>query len=248
MIGSTLKQLLEERGTNVNELSRKTGIPAQTLYSVIRRDSMKIDFDVLLRICEALEAPVELFYEGRGPELPDPEEWDVIRRWRALDGHGRKLAALVMDAEAERLTEGTEEPEEEAALPDKIIPLYLTAAAAGFASPVVGEDFEDYSVPGGTDADFAVRIDGDSMEPYIPDGSVALVKRGGIIHDGDVGLFFADGGMVCKQYCQDYAGNVYLFSLNRRRGDADVLVPASSDMALCCFGKVLMASPVPLPQ
>ena len=244
MIGATLKRLLAERGTNVNELSRATGVPAQTLYSVIRRDSMKIDFDVLLAVCLALDVPVEMFYEGHGPELPSAEEWDMVRRWRRLDGHGRRLARLVMDEELGR----AEEAEEAAEPVQKIIPLYLTAAAAGFASPVVGEDFEDYAVPSGSRADFAVRIEGDSMEPWIPDGSVALIKRGEIIRDGDVGLFFADFGMVVKQYCQDYVGDVRLFSLNRARADADVYIPAASDMRLCCFGKVLLDTPVPLPR
>ena len=97
-------------------------------------------------------------------------------------------------------------------------------------------------------ADFGVRVAGDSMEPYIPDGSVQLAKRGAIIRDGDVGLFFVDGDMKCKQYCQDYLGNVYLFSLNRARRDADVTIPASSGITICCFGKVLLKGKIPLPQ
>lgn len=244
MIGATLKRLLDERGSNVNELAREAGIPAQTLYSIIRRDSMKIDFDVLLRICRTLEVPVETFYEGEGPAMPDAAERGVLRRWRRLDEHGRSLAELVMDAELRRL-ETPEEPEDES---EKIIPLYLTAAAAGFASPVVGEDYEDYSVPRSSSADCAVRVEGDSMEPYIPDGSVALVKRGDIIRDGDVGLFYADSGMVIKQYCQDYTGTVRLFSLNRRRKDADIIISADSSLPLFCFGRVLMDKDAPLPR
>ena len=93
-----------------------------------------------------------------------------------------------------------------------------------------------------------MRIDGDSMEPYIHDGDVALCKRGAIIHDGDVGLFFVDGDMKCKQYCQDYSGNVYLFSANRDRSDADVTIMASSGITLMCFGKVLLDKSIPLPE
>jgi SOS-response transcriptional repressor LexA len=73
-----------------------------------------------------------------------------------------------------------------------------------------------------------VKIDGDSMEPYIRSGSVALCRRGEIIRDGDVGLFFVDGDMKCKQYCRDYAGNVHLFfrqpqTPGRRRGHSRLL-------------------------
>ena len=112
----------------------------------------------------------------------------------------------------------------------------------------MGDDYEDYEVSGDSKADFAVRIDGDSMEPYIKDGSVALCKRGAIIHDGDVGLFFVDGDMKCKQYCQDSEGNVYLFSANRERSDADVHISATSGITLLCFGKVLLDKSIPLPE
>lgn len=243
MIGATLKKLLEEQGLNVNELSRRSGVPAQTLYSMIRRDSMKIDLDALLSICRALEVPMEVFCEGSGPQAPTAEEWTLLRRWRGLDVHGRQVVRLLMDAELAHLEKPAEPGEER----EKVIPLYLTPAAAGYASPVPGEDFEDYRVPAASRADFAVRITGDSMEPYIRNGAIALARRGEIIRDGDVGLFFADGGMVCKQYCQDYPGNVYLFSLNRARKDADLVFPASSNLSLCCFGKILLEKPVPLP-
>jgi hypothetical protein len=41
--------------------NRNTGT---TLYSAIRRDSAKIDLDILLRIGKELDVPVELFYDG----------------------------------------------------------------------------------------------------------------------------------------------------------------------------------------
>ena len=62
MIGKTLKSLLDDRNINVNEFSRMTGISAQTLYSIIKRDNMKIDFEVLLKICRVLNVSVETFY------------------------------------------------------------------------------------------------------------------------------------------------------------------------------------------
>lgn len=246
MIGNTLKALLEARGVTAGELARDIGLSAQTLYSIIDRDSKKVDLQVLLDICRALEVPLEYFYEGRGPELPSAEEWELVRGYRRLDGHGRRLTRLVVSAEGERVAAPEEAPP--AAGGGRIIPLYLTAAAAGYASPVVEEDYEDYEAPPGCRADFAVRIEGDSMEPYIADGSVALVKRGEVIRDGDVGLFFADTGMVVKQYCQDYVGDVRLFSLNRRRADADIYFPAGSSAPLCCFGKVLLDKTPPLPS
>ena len=247
MIGSTLKELLSERDMAVVELARRVGVPAQTMYSLIRRDNMKVDFEVLLRICEVLEVPLNAFVPssalgGADTEEPSPEEWAHLRRFRALDGHGRELTELVMERELARLAREREEKAEET----RVIPLFLTPAAAGYASPALDEDYEDYAVPAGLPAEFAVRIAGDSMEPVIHDGDVALVGRGPV-ENGDVGMFFVDGDMKCKQYLRDVFGNVYLFSLNRERADADVMIPASSGITLCCFGKVLLERRPPLP-
>ena len=128
-----------------------------------------------------------------------------------------------------------------------MIPLYCNPAAAGYAAPAFGEDF-DYipvtdEVPAG--AEFAVRIQGDSMIPYIADNSIIYVNRDPL-KAGDVGIFCVDGGILCKQYYRDPFGIVYLFSLNRARADADVVFPECSGRTLVCFGRVLMRAP-PLP-
>ena len=244
MRGSMIKSILDQHGIKINELARRIDVPAQTLYSMVNRNNQKVDFELMMRICAETDIPVEHFCEdARPPKLPDGREWQLISRYRRLDASGKALTDTVMEHELRRVESGAEEISGKS----KIIPLYTTPAAAGYASPAEGEDYEDYEVPSESQADFAVRIAGDSMEPYIADGSVALCRRGAVIHDGDVGLFFVDGDMKCKQYCQDYAGNVYLFSANRKRRDADVTIPASSGLTLCCFGKVLLDKSIPLP-
>ena len=248
MIGSTLKKLLANRKLTVGDLAKQINMPVQTLYSIIRRDNMKIDFDMLLRICDVLSVPIDVFCSddsGTGTRSASSlreEEWILVGRYRALDTHGRQMTDLVMEEELLRIRR-----ESEAQKPaGRVIPLFLSPAAAGYASPALGEDYEDYTVSSDCTADFAVRIEGDSMEPLIHDGSVALVQRRPI-ENGDVGMFFIDGDMKCKQYCRDNFGNVYLLSLNRARSDADVNIPASSGITLCCFGKVLLERRPPLP-
>ncbi len=62
MIGKTLQEVLKENGVNVNELANMISVSPQTLYSIIKRDNMKIDFEVLLKICSVLNVSVERFY------------------------------------------------------------------------------------------------------------------------------------------------------------------------------------------
>lgn len=170
------------------------------------------------------------------------KDYDTLDRWgkQAL----RELADTEiarMEDESRFLVETTLEPE------PKIIPLYLTPAAAGYASPVFGEDYEDYTLtpdnPQG--ADFAVRLQGDSMEPYFPDGEVVFCNRNPLA-DGDIGVFVVDGTAVCKQYHKE-GGVVYLFSLNRKRADVDVVLLPSSGQTLVCQGRVITKRRFPLP-
>lgn len=55
--GNKLKQLLKEKKMTVAELSRKTKISAQTLYSIINRDS-SISYENLLLLSKALEIDI----------------------------------------------------------------------------------------------------------------------------------------------------------------------------------------------
>ena len=45
-------------------------------------------------------------------------------------------------------------------------------------------------------------------------------------------LICVDGGTVYKQYYRDPLGIVYLFSLNRKRSDADVVLTPGSNSTL----------------
>ena len=129
----------------------------------------------------------------------------------------------------------------------RVIPLYRSPAAAGYAAPVFGEDFDyiqvDETVPQA--AEFAVRIQGDSMIPVIADGSIVYVNRDPL-RAGDVGIFCVDGDMFCKQYYKDPAGVVYLFSLNRARADADVVLTPGCGRNVVCLGRVMVHT-LPLP-
>lgn len=60
-IGKKLTCLMKEKNTNANELAQKTGVPAQTIYSLIRRDASKVEIDSLIKIAGALGVTAEYF-------------------------------------------------------------------------------------------------------------------------------------------------------------------------------------------
>ena len=127
---------------------------------------------------------------------------------------------------------------------------YFTPAAAGFASPIEGEDYRlvprDDKTP--RNADYAVRIRGDSMEPFIKNGDIVFVQRDATLDDGDAGIFFLDGDVLCKQLYYSPYGDAYLVSANPRRQDLNRTVNHNSSSTLVCLGKVLLPGKLPVPK
>lgn len=184
----------------------------------------------------------------KAPSVSD-EAMRMARDYDKLDNWGRQAVRDLTDTELARMEDEARfmngaMPEEE----PKIINLYAEPAAAGIAVPTMGVDFEPYTLkpddPQG--AAFAVRLQGDSMEPYFPDGSIVFVNHDAMTN-GDIGIFCVDSGTVCKQYYRDPLGMVYLFSLNRDRSDADVILGPSSNRTLICQGRVITKRHFPIP-
>ena len=179
--------------------------------------------DVMLRLFDSLETdPNQLFrdsFRGGGQTLSS-EEQTLLRKFRELSPLGRETVQSVTEAlwacRQETSPLPAERPE------GRIIPLYHTLAAVGCVSAVPGEDFDEISVTEQVPqtAEFAVRISGDAMAPYLEDGAVAYVSRTPL-REGDVGIFSVNGKVLCRQYDRDDSGTVHLFSLNRRRADGD---------------------------
>lgn len=203
--------------------------------------------EIMLRLFDSLETDPNTLFQDSFQYNKQPlsqREQQMLEAYRGLSPLGRETVRNMVEAlcayrdEAEA-AQGPVEP--------RMIPLYRSPAAAGYAAPAFGEDFDYVPVTGDVPpaAEFAVRIQGDSMAPFIADGSVVYVNRDPL-KAGDVGIFCVDGDILCKQYYRDPAGIVYLFSLNRARSGADVVLTSSGGRSLACFGRVIMRA-FPLP-
>ena len=71
-IGIKLENLLEEHGLTVAELSRLSGVPQTTIYSVIQRNSKKIDINALIEISRHLGVVPEYFADDE-PQIRQPQ-------------------------------------------------------------------------------------------------------------------------------------------------------------------------------
>lgn len=246
--GEQLRSRRKELGYSREELAQKLGITSSAVGNYETGVSAPRE-SVLLRLFDVLQVEPNYLYRdfyaaGRRGEGVSSEEASLLRKYRELGLTARQTLCTMLDALGVLQAEAEQD---RPASEQRTIPLYRSPAAAGYAAPVFGEDYElltvDGEVPVG--AELAVRIQGDSMEPYIQDESVVYVNHDPL-RPGDVGIFCVDGDMLCKQYYRDSLGTVYLFSLNRSRSDADQVFTAGSGRSLTCFGRVMLHN-LPLP-
>lgn len=243
--GKRVQEKREARGLSQAALAALLGVSQSTVGNYEADISFPKE-EVLLRLFDCLETdPNTLFQDSfrAGGEVLSQSERQLLERYRALPPAGRETLRSVSEALCAFRDEMARPAEEE----PRVIPLYRSPAAAGYAAPVFGEDFDYLTVQGDVPpaAEFAVRVQGDSMEPWLRDGGVAYVNHDPL-RSGDAGIFCVDGEMFCKQYYRDPLGMVYLFSLNRARADADILLPPESGRSLVCLGRVMLHT-MPLP-
>lgn len=185
--------------------------PTMDAFTKIARATGISELDLFLMINE--DVTLNSTFTGR--------EILIVKKFRDLDEDGKIAVESALDGEKAAQT--------------KVIPLFTAAAGPGDQPSQDG--FEDYEVPADSKAKFAVKISGDSMEPHLHDGDIALcVRRRPEI--GELCVIMVNGLIYVKQYITD-GDNMYLRSLNRERKDCDVDVWASGNDTVTAYGTVI---------
>ena len=260
-----INKIKKERGLTNAQIAKMSGVTLSTLDKITSGANTNPKLDTLQAICKVLGCTLNDFDDSTQQKKAKTIGLDfgnssmahdyshaalqLARDYDGLDRWGKQAVRDLADTELARMEdearfrEEAKEPQE-----PKVINLYLEPSAAGIASPVEGRDYTVLELgpddPQG--AAYAVRLQGDSMEPDFPDGSIVFVNHDALA-DGDIGIFSVDGGTVCKQYHRDGLGMVYLLSINRARSDADVVIPPSSNQTLVCQGRVITRKRYPIP-
>lgn len=243
-----LNEIKKIKGWTNEQLAAISGVPKTTIDKITAGTNTNPKLGTLQALCKALGCRLDDLDDNQittkkaPPEMSD-EAKALAKDYDNLDAHGKKIVRNVTDLETERMSSKV--------IPlkkiNKVIPLLGNSFAAGPGEPDFGNMWEDYEVPADSKADFAIKVTGTSMEPYLHDGSIALGVRE-TPNDGDVGAFLVDGEFLVKQVCMDIYDNLYLFSLNRAEKDSDRHLMHFEEHTVFCFGKIIMKKRVPLPN
>lgn len=255
--GTRVKQLRTEHHLSQQMLGDRIGVSANTVRAW-EQGVKKPSMDALVSLSRLFDVSVDVLL-GTGDHqdtgLMDMSEIRVkklMAQFLKLDVYGRTAVEEICRIEMERMEKqaAVEVFAEEELSEERYIRCYDMPSAAGVNVPLENEDYE--MIPAGPEvpygAEFAVRIQGESMMPYIQDGEIVYVDPRASLKVGDVGIFSVDGALYCKIYYVDPEGNLTLVSANPELQDANVYVDRDSGQSVENFGKVLGFRNVQLPH
>lgn len=221
-------------GMTQQQVAAAMGITNST-YCGYETGKRQPDVEKIKQIAKILNTSGDILLEtGRTPpsssgsslNFATIEEQDRIKKYRALDRHGKDLVDFVLEAEYKRCTESP------ITLAEVIhLPLPIQPASAGFGEFADDETADRVPVLRNvwtSKADYALRVHGDSMEPDMYDGDLLLVRSQPAVLPGEIGIFIHDS----ERYVKVFRGD-HLESLN----DAYEDIPFSEDTR--CIGKVI---------
>lgn len=230
-IKTRLVELIKERNTNVNELAQTIGIPPSTIYSMISRDSKSINIDMLIKLANALDVTADyLLSDNANKHTPfqlTSKEISDIKKYRNLDEYGKELVSLILDKEYARCFIEEETPANTIQLS-----YYQKLASAGTGQivfdsvpvDIIDVPYNELSKI----ADYAIGVNGDSMENTYFDGDILLVEKTNNISKGDIGIFINGGEAYVKEL-----GDGVLISHNKKYNP----IPIHKDCK--CMGRVI---------
>lgn len=192
-----LKERRESLGLSQVELAKKLGI-TKAAVSNYENGVSTPRADILFKVFDALKCDANFLFQDEMKELNQPDifseaEKNLIKKYRGLDTHGKKAVDWIAEHELNRL-QGIESPiggiiENATTAYTKIIP-FPGKVSAGLGV----EALPDYDTIAGPDAaDFALLVDGDSMEPRYHSGQIIYIREQPTVENGQIAVVQIQG-------------------------------------------------------
>ncbi len=228
-----IKKRKKEQGLTNEALSERSGIAIGTLNKLLAGASSDPKLSTLRPLAAALGCSLDEML-GTQNTARSALPGELAAKYEELDEDGREAVAYTITKEYSRMCkERRDTPYSLDTVAVRKLRLYHTPASAGTGSYLFGDDYSEISVYAGgktEEADFAVRVYGDSMTPRYENGDILLVCGTDEIQKGDLGIFSLNGESYFKKY-----GGDRLISYNPAYRD----IPLSETDDFLCFGKVI---------
>ena len=195
-LGQKIKQARKKAGLTQQELAQSLSSSIRnTAISSWENDISKPDVDSLEELCPILNVHPNYFFDFDGSNAKTEWHKPLVEAYQVAEKPFQEAACAVL-----RIPYVEPEAEPEVEIVDMIV--YSCSAAAG--NPLYAEDdYERIPFPADEvprEADFGIRIRGDSMEPTIEDGSIVWVHKTNELFNRQIGIFMIDDEAACKRF------------------------------------------------
>lgn len=229
-----IKKIKKEQNLTNDTLAEKSGISIGTLNKLLSGASADPKFSTLCALSDALGVSIDEMTGRKKNTEPSYIKNEYFQKYMELDEEGRDAVDRVLKREHDRTLREQAMATYSLDLPKtRTIKLYNIAASAGTGSYLSSSDYTNisiYSTPATDEADFAIKVYGDSMIPKFSSGDILLIKSAESVDEGEFGIFSVDGESFVKKFGVDR-----LISLNPAYND----IKLSEFNQIVCFGKVL---------
>lgn len=230
-LGNRIRMAREAKAMIQDQLAAAVGVSSGKVIWTWEKGSAKPDAEKLALLCEILDVTPSyiLGYYPKSEFTLSEVEKDMIKRYRALDEHGKTMADYVIESEYSRVESDSETVKRKY----RNIIYYSHPASAGTGFYLDGVNGGNIRVPVNSmtdDTDYIIPISGDSMTPDFHNGDKVCVRKQPQINIGDVGIFVVNSEVYIKEL-----GQGRLISHNERYRDI-ILHP---DDSVTCLGYVL---------
>lgn len=231
-----LKEGRTKKGLKQSEVASILGVKGGTL-SNYENGISEPDIDTFATLCEIYELDFAyVLSEAYGLSVIGanfdikPSEIKHIEKYRALDQHGKETVSYILDRETERVKQIEQAASTPAAT--RMINYYYRLASAGTGQIVFDmpptKRIEIPAIPEYRKADYAIGVNGNSMEPVYHDGDTLLVEMTDHVEVGEIGIFLVNGESFVKKL-----GEKELCSLNPKSKN----IPLNESAR--CLGRVI---------
>lgn len=217
-------------GLTQRQLAEILGV-TPTRLNYWEKDKRQPDVEMIKALASALHVSADVLIGNPIPLKSSFElssaEIATIKKYRALDEHGKEMVDLVLEKEFDRLEALTDS---DAGIETTAFRVSDQPAAAGYGVYLGPESFSTVMVRSDAlprHAAFGVPVSGDSMEPKYHDGDILIVSSEKP-QRGEVGIYTMDGQGYVK-----VLGNGELISLN------SAYAPIPMTEGIICNGKVI---------
>lgn len=250
-IGNIIKQLRKEKGLTQKAMANLLHIPYST-YSNYENNNRTPDETTLNHIATALDVNMwellgidknmakhidKIEYTESGEALVstalDKSSMSAIFLMELLNENGKRKALEQIDL-LSRIPEYQKEPTSAPESKIIVLPYFRAGVSAGSGIFIFGNEAEDEielpDLPEYEAADFAIDVNGDSMEPDFSHDDIALVQQDAELFPGDIGVFVVNSNAFIKEL-----GRNELISRNKDYKN----IPIHEGDNVVCMGKVI---------